>query len=134
MKPRHNTRIPYIWLPQKMLDLPLKQPSRILEMRTPALSFALQNIHMKLTLSIISGAGHYTSQVCLAKLRTYLRSRASRADELAPEVEFLSLFDCSLGDGNLVGMPVLEEANNDILSTNNVVNVKGNRKTQTHTN
>ena len=56
------------------------------------------------------------------------QSEASVADEVAAEVEFLSLVEGTLLDGNVVIMSVLQEAYIAILSANNVVNPKCSRK------
>ncbi|RXM92640.1 hypothetical protein EOD39_19920 [Acipenser ruthenus] len=93
-----------------------------------------EKLHAKLCTSINPEDAHAIDikyhKRCWAMHVTNVRLRAmnpspskpSAADELAGEVEFLSLVEGTLLDGNIVSMSILQEAYISILSASNVVN------------
>ena len=99
-----------------------------------------EKLHVKLCTSINPEDAHAIDikyhKRCWAVHVTNVRRKAmnptqsepSVADEVAAEVEFLSLVEGTLLDGNVVSMSVLQEAYIAILSANNVVNPKCSRK------
>ena len=49
-------------------------------------------------------------------------------DELGAQIEFLSLVECTLLDGKMAGIVVLQEVYNVILYANNMMNFNCNRQ------
>ena len=128
VKRREPTLTFFTWLPPYVLAQLSRKPSKRFGMTDFMSNFARhsnQKIHMQLISDAIRDAGLLMSPTSITKDH---KTKQSMIDELCAQIEFLSLVECTLLDGKMAGIVVLQEVYNSIPPANNVKNPNCNRK------